>query len=84
MECFKGLEDFIFGEQLFLLFVFNVDVSFVFGIVFGVKVGLLVMEESIVDWDFWQFVVYEGFVVVVRISVEELNCVIVNGIFNVI
>ncbi|KAG6010260.1 hypothetical protein E4U21_007309 [Claviceps maximensis] len=50
----------------------------------GVKAGPSAMQESHVDWDLWQSVVYEGPAAVARTSPEELNRAIATGIPNAI
>lgn len=54
------------------------------GTVSGVNAGPSAMQESQVDWDLWQSVVYEGPAAVARTSPEELNKAIANGIPNAI
>ncbi|KAG5981337.1 hypothetical protein E4U55_003066 [Claviceps digitariae] len=46
----------------------------------GVSAGPSAMQESHVDWDLWQSVVYEGPAAVARTSPEELNKAIATGI----
>jgi hypothetical protein len=46
----------------------------------GVTVGPSSMEDTPVDWDLWQAVVYEGPAAVARTSPEELNKAIAAGI----
>ncbi|KAG5924579.1 hypothetical protein E4U42_004613 [Claviceps africana] len=50
----------------------------------GVNAGPSTMQESHVDWDLWQSVVYEGPAAVARTSPEELNTAIATGIPNAI
>ncbi|KAG6067600.1 hypothetical protein E4U32_003422 [Claviceps aff. humidiphila group G2b] len=50
----------------------------------GVNAGPSAMQESQVDWDIWQSVVYEGPAAVARTSPEELNRAIATGIPNAI
>ncbi|KAG5953788.1 hypothetical protein E4U53_002644 [Claviceps sorghi] len=50
----------------------------------GVNAGPSAMQESHVDWDLWQSVVYEGPAAVARTSPEELNTAIATGIPNAI
>lgn len=50
----------------------------------GVNAGPSAMQESQVDWDLWQSVVYEGPAAVARTSPEELNRAIATGIPNAI
>lgn len=46
----------------------------------GINAGPSAMQESQVDWDLWQSVVYEGPAAVARTSSEELNKAIATGI----
>ncbi|PTB39913.1 uncharacterized protein TrAFT101_005049 [Trichoderma asperellum] len=46
----------------------------------GINVGPPEVEQSQVDWDLWQTVVYEGPAAVARSSAEELNRAIATGI----
>ncbi|KAK8108031.1 RabGAP/TBC [Apiospora kogelbergensis] len=54
------------------------------GTVSGVMAGPSAINDSQVDWDLWQNVVYEGPAAVARTSAEELNQAIATGIPNVI
>jgi hypothetical protein len=83
-ERLKGSEDLTPGEQPPPSPVPNADASLAPGTVSGVKAGPSAMEESTVDWDLWQSVVYEGPAAVARTSAEELNRAIANGIPNAI
>lgn len=50
----------------------------------GVSAGPSTLEDSQVDWDLWQSVVYEGPSAVAKTSPEELNRAIASGVPNVI
>lgn len=80
----KGAEDLTPGDQPPPSPVPNADVSLAPGTVSGYKAGPSAMEESTVDWDLWQSVVYEGPAAVARTSAEELNRAIASGIPNAI
>ncbi|KAK8039472.1 GTPase activating protein [Apiospora rasikravindrae] len=54
------------------------------GTVSGVMAGPSAINDSQVDWDLWQNVVYEGPAAVARTSAEELSQAIATGIPNVI
>ncbi|KAK7921403.1 RabGAP/TBC [Apiospora marii] len=54
------------------------------GTVAGIMAGPSAINDSQVDWDLWQNVVYEGPAAVARTSAEELNQAIATGIPNVI
>ncbi|KAK7977260.1 hypothetical protein PG988_004750 [Apiospora saccharicola] len=54
------------------------------GTVSGIMAGPSAINDSQVDWDLWQNVVYEGPAAVARTSAEELNQAIATGIPNVI
>lgn len=60
------------------------DVNLAPGTVSGVSAGPSAMNDTAVDWDLWQSVVYEGPAAVARTSPEELNRAIATGIPNVI
>ncbi|KAK0386598.1 hypothetical protein NLU13_6433 [Sarocladium strictum] len=83
-ERLKISEDHTLGDQPPPSPVPNADASLAPGTVSGVKAGPSAMEESAVDWDLWQSVVYEGPAAVARTSAEELNRAIANGIPNAI
>lgn len=80
----NAAEDLAPGDQPPPSPVPNADASLAPGTVSGIKAGPSAMEESTVDWDLWQSVVYEGPAAVARTSAEELNRAIANGIPNAI
>ncbi|KAH8177926.1 rab-GTPase-TBC domain-containing protein [Sarocladium implicatum] len=83
-ERYQGTEALSPGEQPPPSPVPDADASLAPGTVSGVKAGPSAMEESNVDWDLWQSVVYEGPAAVARTSAEELNRAIASGIPNAI
>ncbi|KAJ2906267.1 uncharacterized protein MKZ38_002346 [Zalerion maritima] len=54
------------------------------GTAVGVSAGPSSINDTAVDWDLWQSVVYEGPAAVARTSAEELNKAIATGIPNAI
>ncbi|KAI1408138.1 RabGAP/TBC [Hypoxylon sp. FL1857] len=62
----------------------NADTNLAPGTVSGVSAGPSTINDSQVDWDLWQSVVYEGPAAVARTNPEELNRAIATGIPNVI
>lgn len=83
-ERYQGTEALSPGEQPPPSPVPDADASLAPGTMSGVKAGPSAMEESNVDWDLWQSVVYEGPAAVARTSAEELNRAIASGIPNAI